>query len=156
MLFKNITPQSFYNMHTFTLVTQNAGPLLATKYFYIFAEVKSLILLPPLEFTSTVSLLPGVCLQTHRGGFRTGSTALTLASSIAPCLCSNDFLHFSVISQAWNSPGRRMDISWYICLAEHTYMRMNSIVNWRESCLLTSEDCCGCNCNAGFLSLEGG
>lgn len=42
-------------------------------------------------------------LQEHRGGFGTGSTALTLASSIAPCLCSNDFLHFSVISQAWNS-----------------------------------------------------
>lgn len=52
---------------------------------------------------SSVSQLLGVCSQAHRGGFGTGSAALTLASSIAPCLCSNDFLHFSVISQAWNS-----------------------------------------------------
>lgn len=52
-----------------------------------------------------VTLL-GVRLQAHQGGFGTGSTALTLASSIEPCLCSNDFLHFSVISQPWNnSPG---------------------------------------------------
>lgn len=57
-------------------------------------------------------------LQAHRGGSGTGSAALTLASSIAPCLCSNDFLHFSVISQAWNSTlARRMDISPYIRLA---------------------------------------
>lgn len=69
-----------------------------------------------LVFNHTVGVAQCHCclVSAHRHTevvFGTGSTALTPASSIAPCLFSNDFLHFSVISQAWNSPARRMDIS---------------------------------------------
>lgn len=45
--------------------------------------------------------------QPRRVTSGTGSTALTPASSIAPCLCSNDFLHFSVISQKGLGPRGR-------------------------------------------------
>lgn len=88
------------------------------------AEQRARTIITLQEFTSPVSLQP-------RGGFGTGSTALTLASSIAPCLCSNDFLHFSVISQAWNSPDWQMDTSWYICLAERICVEIATHAEWR-------------------------
>ena len=85
--------------------------------------------------------------------FGTGSTALTLASSIASCLCSNDFLHFSVISQACEQPCQRRDTSWYIssggaraCLLQgQPKLRGNAAVHYLEVL----------NCNGALLTLEG-
>lgn len=89
--------------------------------------------------SSAVSRCP---LQTPPRWFvRTGSTALTFASSIAPCLCSNNFLHFSVITQAWNRAARRMAVSWCICLAEERLCAETAADSWAPS--IRSGGCCG-------------